>query len=189
MPHRRPGSTVGHYGDPGSVSDDEFPFERTFEPLPEIILEPGCQYGYRQRHVPVDFGTDGDRVSLRAPRLDLVSQRQDDGGSLHQLRADAADSRERPDVSVPVAGAPGDGGQQRQLGVREPDEFRGQDNVSDVLVAVHDVESAADIEDTRRVAHRGREDGRPAWLDGTVKRRGKALAPCRGLATPATEAR
>jgi hypothetical protein len=90
---------------------------------------------------------------------------------------------------MPVAGAADDGVEQRELGVRKPVQLRGEENVRDMLVAVHHVDGAADVEDSRRTPHRIRQDERASRLDGAVQSRRNALPPCRRLARPAAKAR
>ena len=62
-----------------------------------------------------------------------------------------AASPERQNVGMTVAGAPHDRRHERELVVREAVELGAQQDVGDVLVAVHDVEAPADVEHTSGV--------------------------------------
>ena len=61
---------------------------------------------------------------------------QDDQFTSKSPFADVADSRERSNISMPVARAADHGAQRRQFSVRKPVQFRREQNVGDVLVAV-----------------------------------------------------
>jgi len=64
------------------VLDDERVAEAAFEPLVEILRQPGWQERYRQGRPPAGLAFNGDPPPVRAPRLDLVGQREHNRGAL-----------------------------------------------------------------------------------------------------------
>ena len=112
-----------------------------------------------------------DRLAVRTTRLDFIREAEDDRPPLERLLVDIANPRQRSDVGMTIACRADDCRRQRQLGVREPVQFGGEKNVSDVPVAVHDVEGASDVEHACTVPDRGRENRRSARFYRPIERR------------------
>ena len=158
--------------------------EGRFEATGEPAHAPRREGRDRHDHVAAAHAA-GERGAAQRRRAlgDLVGQRQQHGSPLERLLVVVRhERRERArEALVLVAGLAHHGREQRHLAVREAGQVGREHQVGDVLVAIEEVDGAADVEQPRGLPQGvGELTGGPA-LERLVERHGERLAARRAV--------